>query len=172
MRSYWCGHLHEHTQTHTQECVQSQTGTHTLSEWCMAFTFRQPGERDRHFSPSANSCLRQNNKRLDDIVSRPLWSQNGNGTRNHLSKASSHSLSLSCASTEALADLKDRLTSIESCWSVLKRQSITTYRARWSNETAENKLGGSFGRDEHPQSGPGRKENTHSIKPAWCEITV
>ena len=160
-------HTHTHTHRHTHTRMHAKANRHTRSpstEWCMGFTFRQLGGRDRHFSPSANSCFRQNNKRLNDIVSCPLWLRCGNGTtalRQQLQMARLYErslfLSLSCASTETLADLKDRLISIESCWSVLKRQSITTYRgrARWSraNEKAEHKLRGSFGMDGRPQSG-------------------
>lgn len=122
------------------------------------FHLQATGEKVRHFSPSANSCFRQNNKRLNDIVSCPLGLQSGNGTTSlrqqlqmaHLYNSSlSLSGSLNCASTETLVDLKDRLISIESCWSVLKRQSISTDRgrARWkqSNEKTENKLWGHLG---------------------------
>ena len=73
-------HRHTHTHTHTHTRMHAKANRRTRSEWCMGFTFRQLGGRDRHFSPSANSCFRQNNKRLNDIVSCPLWLRCGNGT--------------------------------------------------------------------------------------------
>lgn len=165
MCTYWSGHLHEHIRTgihakansvHMQN-VQNDAWISPLGNW-----------GKRHVSPLANSCFRQNNKQLNDIESCPLWLQSGNGTASlrqqlqitHLYNCPLfHFLcSLSCASTETLAELKSSLILIESCWSVLKRQSITTYRERvWrrrANEKTEKKLcghGSSAEVDRHPQ---------------------
>lgn len=134
---------------HTQAFTQNQTVRTLSAGWCMGFTFRHLGKERDIFFPSANSCFRQNNKRLNDIVSCPLWLRSANGTtslRQRLQKGPSLSLAraLSYASTETLADLKDKLISIESCWSVLKCQSIYTLgeRAWWgrSKKQTENKL--------------------------------
>lgn len=128
-----CMNTHAHTRMH----AKANRRARSLRRMMHGFHLQATRRRDRHFSPSANSCFTQNNKRLNDIVSCPLWLQCGNGTtslRQQLQMAHLYnhplflSRSLSCASTETLVDLKDRLISIESCWSVLKRQSITTYR--------------------------------------------
>lgn len=107
-----------------------------------AFHLQATGERDRHFSPSANCCFRWNNTRRNDVVSCPLWLQNG--AEPHLSDSSyKWPVSITtifqsprCVSTETLVGFKDGLISVESCWSVLKRQSVTTYQVSMM-ETAE-----------------------------------
>lgn len=76
----------------------------------MNFTFRRARLRDRHFS---NSSFRQNNKWLNDEVSRPPWFQEENGTTSlrqplQMAPLYKHPLHLS-PSHETLANLKDRL---------------------------------------------------------------
>lgn len=75
---YSCGHLHEHAHTHT--CKNACKSKQALDKMMNGFHLQATGERDRHFYPSANSCFRQNNKWLNDIVSCTPWLQNGNGS--------------------------------------------------------------------------------------------
>lgn len=117
------------------------------------FHLQATGGKRQTFLPFGQLCFRQNNKRLNDIVSCPLWLQSGNGTtslRQQLQMANLYihhlffpplSCSFSGAPTETLADLKDRLISIESCWSVLNHQSITTYQGErvWRSQWKDRK---------------------------------
>lgn len=150
MCTYWSGHLHEHIHT------RIHAKANNMHMWNDAWIFPLGDWGKIHLSPLGNSCFRQNNKQLNDIVSCPLWLQSGNGTTSLRPKLQIANLyncplflflcSLSCASTETLADLKGSLILIESCWSVLKRQSITTYQEiawrRRGNEKTEKKLCG------------------------------
>lgn len=114
--------------------MQKQTVAHTLSAEVM-YEFNLQGKRHRHFSPLANSCFRQNNKRLNDTLSCPLWFQRGNGTASRRQQLQMAHL---CLSAETLAHLKDRLIPTES---VFKRQSADTSseRTQWrrANEKPE-----------------------------------
>lgn len=137
--------------THLQECMQKANRL-PAKKMMNAFHLQATGERDRHFSPSANCCFRWNNKRLNDVVSCPLWLQSG--AEPHLADSSykwpvsitTISQSPRCVSTETSVGFKDRLISAESCWSVLKRQSVTTYQVSMMEAAEKNDLDGHFRR--------------------------
>lgn len=105
-------------------------------------------ETDKMISPSVNSCLKQNNKPPNDVVSCPLWLRTGKGTtskRRQLQMARLYNqpllFSQLCIHRDPGRSQRQINLNCWSCWSGLKCQSITAYQERaWLRQTDDLRL--------------------------------
>lgn len=115
------------------------------TKWWMDFTFRQLG-KETDISPLRPApCFRQNNKWLNDIVSCPLWLQNGNGTtslRQQLQMAHLYnppsSFSLLFSQLCIHRDLGRSQRWINLDWKLLKCPQASKHHYLWGRECGED----------------------------------